>query len=243
MARTSASTGMGALLLAAGIPIYCLSRGKSDEQPKPLWRSRCMMRALLKIMILLGSITAARSEGDLAPERRQMVEEIEVMAASIASDRDRSLIRACSQRWGRFHVTSSCPRTSAAAYRNRPLSIGQGQTISQPFIVALMTDLLQLKGTDKVLEVGTGSGYQAAILSVLAREVYSIEIIPQLGEAARTSSGDWVQQCKDQDRRWLPRVGRARAVRCDHCHRGSRPCSAGAGRAAQTQWTNGNPSR
>src|SRR6476619_6277356 len=71
---------------------------------------------------------------------------------------------------------------AAAAYKNRPLLIGQ--TISQPFIVALMTYLLQLKATDKVLEVGTGSGYQAAILSVLAREVFSIEIIPQLSEAA-----------------------------------------------------------
>lgn len=73
---------------------------------------------------------------------------------------------------------------AAAAYRNRPLPIGQGQTISQPFIVAMMTDLLDVEATDKVLEVGTGSGYQAAILSLLAREVYSIEIVRELGEAA-----------------------------------------------------------
>ncbi|MDH3393291.1 MAG: protein-L-isoaspartate O-methyltransferase, partial [Desulfobulbaceae bacterium] len=64
------------------------------------------------------------------------------------------------------------------AYENHPLPIGHGQTISQPFIVALMTDLLDLKNTDRVLEVGCGCGYQAAILSLLVAEVYSTEIIP-----------------------------------------------------------------
>lgn len=71
------------------------------------------------------------------------------------------------------------------AYDNGPLPIGEGQTISQPYIVALMTDLLALKPDDVVLEVGTGSGYQAAILSRLARQVYSIEIIEALATAAR----------------------------------------------------------
>lgn len=66
------------------------------------------------------------------------------------------------------------------AYDNRPLSIGYGQTISQPYIVAVMTDLLKLKKTDRVLEVGTGSGYQAAILAELADSVYTIEIIEPL---------------------------------------------------------------
>jgi protein-L-isoaspartate(D-aspartate) O-methyltransferase len=70
------------------------------------------------------------------------------------------------------------------AYENRPLPIGHGQTISQPFIVALMTDLLEVEATDKVLEIGTGSGYQAAVLAHLAEHVYSIEIIPALGEQA-----------------------------------------------------------
>lgn len=70
------------------------------------------------------------------------------------------------------------------AYENRPLPIGYGQTISQPFIVAIMTDLLKPKKTDKVLEVGTGSGYQAAILAELVNSVYSIEIIEQLGAEA-----------------------------------------------------------
>jgi len=68
----------------------------------------------------------------------------------------------------------------AYAYDNRPLSIGFGQTISQPYIVAIMTDLLKLKKTDRVLEVGTGSGYQAAILAELADSVYTIEIIEPL---------------------------------------------------------------
>ena len=72
------------------------------------------------------------------------------------------------------------------AYKDTPLPIGHGQTISQPYIVALMTELLELKGNEKVLEIGTGSGYQAAVLSFLAKEVYTIEIIPQLAESAKT---------------------------------------------------------
>ena len=71
------------------------------------------------------------------------------------------------------------------AYFNQPLPIGHGQTISQPYIVALMTDLIQLKADAVVLEVGTGSGYQAAILGQLVKQVYSVEIIQKLGEQAR----------------------------------------------------------
>ena len=70
------------------------------------------------------------------------------------------------------------------AYADFPLPIGSDQTISQPYIVALMTALLNLNGTEKVLEVGTGSGYQAAVLSMLAREVHTIEYIPALARAA-----------------------------------------------------------
>jgi protein-L-isoaspartate(D-aspartate) O-methyltransferase len=75
--------------------------------------------------------------------------------------------------------------SAAHAYENRPQPIGHGQTISQPFIVALMTDLLELQPEHAVLEVGTGSGYQAAILAKLARQVFSIEVIPELAERAR----------------------------------------------------------
>ena len=71
------------------------------------------------------------------------------------------------------------------AYKNRPLPIGHGQTISQPYIVALMTDLLAVKSGDRVLEVGTGSGYQAAILAELVDKVYTIEIIEKLANRAR----------------------------------------------------------
>jgi len=72
-----------------------------------------------------------------------------------------------------------------SAYSDRPLPIGAGQTISQPYIVALMTELLELKRGEKVLEVGTGSGYQAAILAELAKEVYTIEIIETLASSAK----------------------------------------------------------
>jgi len=70
------------------------------------------------------------------------------------------------------------------AFHNGPLPIGHGQTISQPYIVALMTDLLQLKPEHKILEIGTGSGYQTAILSVLCEQVYSVERIDALNEMA-----------------------------------------------------------
>lgn len=71
------------------------------------------------------------------------------------------------------------------AYANQPLPIGYGQTISQPYIVALMTDLPRLKENDVVLEIGTGSGYQAAILAKLTRQVYSVELIDELARSAR----------------------------------------------------------
>jgi protein-L-isoaspartate(D-aspartate) O-methyltransferase len=72
----------------------------------------------------------------------------------------------------------------ASAYRNQPLPIGSGQTISQPYIVALSTDLVQSRAGQRVLEVGTGSGYQAAILAEIVSQVFTIEILPELGNAA-----------------------------------------------------------
>jgi protein-L-isoaspartate(D-aspartate) O-methyltransferase len=71
------------------------------------------------------------------------------------------------------------------AYDNRPLAIGHGQTISQPYIVAVMTDLLDLAPSDKILEIGTGCGYQAAVLAELAGRVVSLEVVPDLAEQAR----------------------------------------------------------
>jgi len=77
------------------------------------------------------------------------------------------------------------PEYQDQAYADHPLPIGYGQTISQPYIVAWMTELLELKPDEKVLEIGTGSGYQAAVLAEMGRaEVYSIEIIPELADSA-----------------------------------------------------------
>lgn len=75
-------------------------------------------------------------------------------------------------------------RYRKSAYQDSPLPIGQGQTISQPYIVALMTHLLDLRGDEKVLEIGTGSGYQAAVLAQLSKEVYTIEVIRELASTA-----------------------------------------------------------
>lgn len=77
------------------------------------------------------------------------------------------------------------PDVKEFAAADRPLEIGFGQTISQPYIVGLMSQLLELRGTERLLEIGTGSGWQAAILSKLAREVYSIERVPDLAVSAR----------------------------------------------------------
>ena len=76
------------------------------------------------------------------------------------------------------------------AYEDHPLPIGSGQTISQPYIVAYMTEAADIAPGDKVLEIGTGSGYQAAVLGEIAREVFTIEIIPELAERARATLSD-----------------------------------------------------
>jgi protein-L-isoaspartate(D-aspartate) O-methyltransferase len=77
------------------------------------------------------------------------------------------------------------PHLADRAYEDRPLPIGDGQTISQPYVVAAMTEALRLRRTDRVLEVGTGSGYAAAVLASLAAEVHSVECVENLAEAAR----------------------------------------------------------
>ena len=91
-----------------------------------------------------------------------------------------------------LHAMRSVPRERfvpesqrAWAYEDRPLPIGHGQTISQPFVVAAMTEALRAQPGDRVLEIGTGSGYQAAVLSLLVAQVYSIEIVPELAQQAR----------------------------------------------------------
>jgi protein-L-isoaspartate(D-aspartate) O-methyltransferase len=115
-----------------------------------------------------------------------MVAEVEAMYADTRSEtgfaRMSPAVRAAMGKVERHRLVPDSQR--GAAYRNHPLPIGSGQTISQPYIVALSTDLLNLKGGETVLDVGTGSGYQAAILAEIAARVFSIEIIDPLGKAA-----------------------------------------------------------
>ena len=115
-----------------------------------------------------------------------MVDEVAALAGLVERETGRAdldaRVLAAMAKVPRHEFVPAAQRRSA--YRNRPLSIGSGQTISQPFVVALMTDLLGLKPEDKVLEIGTGCGYQAAVLAELARDIYTIEIIESLGKGA-----------------------------------------------------------
>jgi protein-L-isoaspartate(D-aspartate) O-methyltransferase len=122
--------------------------------------------------------------GERKIERREMVE------SQIASRgiEDASVLAAMRNVPRHWFVPSGQQRH---AYEDRPLTIGHGQTISQPFIVALMTEVLKLKPGDKVLEIGTGSGYQAAILSELTRNVFTVEIVEAL---AKRSSEDFASR-------------------------------------------------
>jgi protein-L-isoaspartate(D-aspartate) O-methyltransferase len=151
------------------------------------------VRRSLVAALFLGTFTAVAAAADdqRAAERQRMLDTIETHARSIGSGIGEKGLDARV-----LAVLGEIPRhefvpgeASHLAYVDRPLAIGLGQTISQPFIVALMTHLLQVKPDDRVLEIGTGSGYQAAVLSRLAREVYSVEIVAELGRrAAQTLS-------------------------------------------------------
>ena len=106
------------------------------------------------------------------------------------------------------------------AYDDRPLSIGHGATISQPYIVAAMTELLDPARHHEVLEIGTGSGYQAAVLSMLVKDVYSIEIVPELAaRSAEALKRLGYANVHVQSWRRLQGLARARAVRPHHPHR------------------------
>ena len=107
----------------------------------------------------------------------------EVLVESLSSEiKDKRVLKAFASIPRELFVPANLRQL---AYDDRPLTIGYGQTISQPYIVALMTYALGLTGDEKVLEIGTGSGYQTAILSQLARTIYSVERIPELAESAR----------------------------------------------------------
>lgn len=146
---------------------------------------------LFCITIFLAS--SLSEAGDNYREARQaMVQEIkaDVFRTSRYIDR-RSLDPKVLGAMGKVPRHKFVPlQARSSAYENRPLGIGYGQTISQPYIVALMTELLKLEPHFKVLEVGTGSAYQAAILAELVKKVYSIEIIEPLGVRARKTLKD-----------------------------------------------------
>jgi protein-L-isoaspartate(D-aspartate) O-methyltransferase len=124
---------------------------------------------------------------DYASQRARMVAEVEAMYAETRRETGLpAMSPAVRKAMGKVERHRLVPPGEASrAYRNHPLPIGAGQTISQPYIVALSTDLLQPKPGDVVLEVGTGSGYQAAVLAEIVSRVYTIEIIPSLGNEAR----------------------------------------------------------
>jgi protein-L-isoaspartate(D-aspartate) O-methyltransferase len=122
------------------------------------------------------------AQDDWAPLRHQMVEE-QIRKRGV---RQPEVLRAME---GVPRHSFVPPDRRDQAYGDAPLPIGWGQTISQPYIVALMTELLELDRGDKVLEIGTGSGYHAAILSRVAGEVFSIEIIDELGHQAEQTLG------------------------------------------------------
>ncbi|MEQ1772621.1 MAG: protein-L-isoaspartate(D-aspartate) O-methyltransferase [Burkholderiales bacterium] len=137
----------------------------------------------LMLAIVMNTVSAQDS---YAMARAKMVAEIAAMARDTAAETGRAVFGArvmnAMNKVERHRFVAA--GDEASAYRNAPLAIGNGQTISQPYIVALMSDLLDLSGSEKVLEIGTGSGYQAAVLAELATSVHSIEIVEPLGRLA-----------------------------------------------------------
>ena len=133
--------------------------------------------AVLLVAFPMVALVAGRGD-DMEEKRNRMVEE-QIERRGVEDPRVLGAMRQVERH--RFVPDDAV----AYAYDDSPLRIGHGQTISQPYIVALMTELLEPQPDDRVLEIGTGSGYQAAVLSLLVAEVYSIEIVEPLGESAR----------------------------------------------------------
>ncbi|MBN1132642.1 MAG: protein-L-isoaspartate(D-aspartate) O-methyltransferase [Bacteroidales bacterium] len=118
---------------------------------------------------------------ELTAERERMVRE-DIQNYPYYPVRDRKVLNAMKRVPRHLFVPEALRHQ---AYGNHPIPIGHNQTISQPFIVASMTELLDLSGDEKILEIGTGSGYQAAVLAEICDEVYTMEIIPELGKSAQ----------------------------------------------------------
>ncbi|MDN8616073.1 protein-L-isoaspartate(D-aspartate) O-methyltransferase [Variovorax ginsengisoli] len=149
------------------------------------------VRAMAAALLLAAAGAQVAGAADFAVERRRMTQEIEALARQTGAETGRPAFDARV-----MTAMDTVPRHEFVpaeqidvAYANRPVPIGHGQTISQPYIVALMTDLAKAQPGHKVLEVGTGSGYQAAVMAQLAREVYSIEIVEPLGQQAKRRLG------------------------------------------------------
>jgi len=151
-------------------------------------KSKTLLQATVTALLtfLFAFAAAAQEADEYRQARQQMVRAIEanVRATSLYLDKEQLNPQI-------LDAMRTVPRhefvpkeQQSVAYENRPLPIGYGQTISQPYIVAIMTDLLKLDADDRVLEIGTGSAYQAAILAQLVNRVYSIEIIEPLGVQA-----------------------------------------------------------
>jgi len=137
-------------------------------------------------LLLLGGMAQAAAEDTYAKPREQMVRTIEAIAAAVGGGATPKILDARV-----LDVLRRVPRHEFVpeefrdrAYADEPLPIGYGQTISEPYIVALMTDLLRLAPGGRALEVGTGSGYQAAVLAALGAQVHTIEIVPALAKEA-----------------------------------------------------------
>ena len=137
-----------------------------------------LLSFFLPTLALVDAAQVERNKDQFVRARRAMIER-DLMTRGI---RDARVLEAMGSIERELFVPE---KLRSLAYEDRPLSIGEGQTISQPYMVAFMTQLLSLKGTERVLEIGTGSGYQTAVLGKLAAEVYSIEIIPKLSDRAK----------------------------------------------------------
>ncbi len=142
-----------------------------------------MLSTVAATALLCAARCSSQREEDYDEPRRRMVEE-QLRARDIEDPR----VLEAMARVPRHLFVPAALRFQA--YADHPLPIGNGQTISQPYIVALMTQLAEVEPDDVVLEVGTGSGYQAAVLSEIVREVYTIEIVPDLADTAKTRLRD-----------------------------------------------------
>src|SRR6185295_3585463 len=179
--RTGAGAGPSTLDRDKGSWDNGVIPGGSDTCREPGMRP-----GLIAILVLCVSAISAVAADDRADERRRMVETIEAHAGSpeggLAGGHTDAPVLEAMRAVPRHEFVPA--EVSGQAYADRSLPIGLGQTVSQPYIVALMTHLLEVKPGDRILEIGTGSGYQAAVLARLAGEVYSVEIVEELARRA-----------------------------------------------------------